>query len=194
MMTPEIALYLIDAIKNKSVLISGPSASGKTNLANALIDVIPYEHSGVVIQESEELFSDKHPNLMFQHMTKTCDLEALGTNGLLCDAGYFIIGEIKGKEARNFSKAAATGHKCMATIHASSSAKSIDRLVDYIRLGDKNYTTEDSLRLIQDMNVLVFVKNFKIQEIDEVVGIHENGQELIYKPIYRYEVQKAELE
>ena len=59
-----------------------------------------------VIQENEELFSNKHPDLMFQHVVTSrrqneiqFDLKDLARNGLLTDLDYFIIGEIKGGEA-----------------------------------------------------------------------------------------------
>ena len=59
-----------------------------------------------VIQENEELFSNKHPDLMFQHVVTSrrqneiqFDLKDLARNGLLTDLDYFVIGEIKGGEA-----------------------------------------------------------------------------------------------
>lgn len=69
---------------------------------NALIEHIPHDKSGLVIQENEELFSNTHPDLMFQHIVSAhgegkikYDLKDLSRNGLLVDLDYFIIGEIR---------------------------------------------------------------------------------------------------
>ena len=88
------------------VITSGKGGAGKTILINTLLDLIPYNNSGLVIQENEELFSNKHPDLMFQHVVTSrrqneiqFDLKDLARNGLLTDLDYFVIGEIKGGEA-----------------------------------------------------------------------------------------------
>lgn len=66
MMTPEISDYLKEKAQTASgILFSGKGASGKTTLMNALLDCIPKNRSGLVIQENEELFSNIHPDLMF---------------------------------------------------------------------------------------------------------------------------------
>ena len=191
MLDTKTASYLIDKAKNgKGILFTGKGASGKTSLMNTLLEYISMNNSGLVIQENEELFSN-HPDLMFQHVVtarhkgeQEYDLQALARNGLLADLDYFIIGEIKGGEALYFLNAAYTGHKCWASCHGASSTEAMNKLADYVKY-ESDYTKEDALRMLTSMEVVVFLKNFKVCEISEIVGWNEDKKELIYKPIYR---------
>lgn len=185
MLPVPVALYLQKKAKTaKGIVFSGPSASGKSTLMNALLDEADFKKAILLLQESDELFSDVHPNVMAQHITEQYDLDALGINGLLCDAGYFIIGEIKGKEARSFVRSANTGHMCWCSIHSSSASGSLPRLADYIKYGS-DYSFEDALKMLVDMEVLVHIENYKVKEIKEVIGFDSKTKSIIYKQIYK---------
>lgn len=181
--------YLINAAANRDgILFTGKGASGKTTMMNFLIDKIPHTYSGLVIQENEELFSD-HPDLMFQHTVMNrgegkiqYDLKDLARNGLLVDLDYFIIGEIKGGEALYMLNAAYTGHRCWASVHGASSTEAINKLVDYIKYAS-DYTREEAMQMLTHINTVVFMKNFKVAEIAEVVGWDDEKKKLIYKNI-----------
>ena len=91
------------------VIICGKNGAGKTHLLNALLDEIPAEESVLVVQENEELFSNVHPDMMFQHIAVqrgdkkiNYELQDLVINGLLTDIDHIVIGEIKGEEALYF--------------------------------------------------------------------------------------------
>lgn len=192
MMDVKVASYLLDKIKNaRGILFTGKGASGKTTLMNTSLDLISYNNSGLVIQENEELFSKKHPDLMFQHIVTSrhageiqYDLKDLARNGLLTDLDYFVIGEIKGGEALYFLNAAYTGHQCWASCHGASSTEAMNKLADYVKY-ESDYSKEDALKMLQSMEVVIFMKNFKIAEIAEVVGWDEEKKDLKYKLIYR---------
>lgn len=181
--------YLMDAAANRDgILFTGKGASGKTTLMNFLIDKIPHKYQGLVIQENEELFQD-HPDLMFQHTVMNrgegkiqYDLKDLARNGLLVDLDYFIIGEIKGGEALYMLNAAYTGHRCWASVHGAQSTEAINKLVDYIKYAS-DYTREEAMQMLTHINTVVFMKNFKVAEIAEVVGWDDAKKQLIYKKI-----------
>ena len=191
MLDVKTASYLIDKAKNgKGILFTGKGASGKTSLMNTLLEYISMNASGLVIQENEELFSN-HPDLMFQHVVtarhkgdEEYDLQALARNGLLTDLDYFIIGEIKGGEALYFLNAAYTGHKCWASCHGASSTEAMNKLADYVKY-ESDYSKEDALQMLKSLEVVVFLKNFKVCEISEITGWDPDKKNLIYKPIYR---------
>ena len=190
MMDQKTAEYLIHQAKTaRGMLFTGKGASGKTTLMNELLEHIPEENSGLTIQENEELFSYHHPDIMFQHTVenrgegKICySLQDLARNGLLLDLDYYIIGEIKGGEALYFLNAAYTGHRCWASVHGVSSTEAIDKLADYVKYGS-NYSKEDVMRMLRTMEVVVFMENFKVKEISEVVGFDEATHRLIYKRV-----------
>lgn len=189
MLTDEIAEYLIEQVSSSSgIIFTGKGASGKTTLMNVLLEYIPHEYSGLVIQENEELFSNTHPDLMFQHIVTThgegkiqYDLKDLGRNGLLTDIDYFIIGEIKGGEALYLLNAGYTGHKCWASVHGMNSTEAINKLADYVRY-ESDYSMNDILNMLKCMKTVVFLKDFKVEEISEVRE-YKDG-ELLYDRIF----------
>lgn len=189
MLTEEMSDYLIDAAKNSGgILFTGKGASGKTTLMNVMLEYIPHEYSGLIIQENEELFSNTHPDLMFQHIVENngegkikYDLKDLGRNGLLTDLDYFIIGEIKGGEALYFLNAVYTGHRCWASVHGMSSTEAIDKLADYVKY-ESDYSINDIRRMLAGIKTIVYLQNFKIKEISETRGF--TGGDIMYERIF----------
>lgn len=189
MLTEEMADYLVNgAVMSSGILFTGKGASGKTTLMNVLLEHIPHDKSGLVIQENEELFSNEHPDLMFQHIVQNhgegkiqYDLKDLGRNGLLTDLDYFIIGEIKGGEALYLLNAAYTGHRCWASVHGMNSTQAINKLVDYVRY-ESDYSPADIKRMLVSLKTIVYLEDFKVKEISEIKGIE--NEELVYERIF----------
>ncbi len=192
MMDRNTADYLkYQSAKATGMLFTGKGASGKTTAMNTFLDHIPFNRSGLVIQENEELFSKVHPDLMFQHVVTNrgeskvkYTLQDLARNGLLTDLDYFIIGEIKGGEARDFLNAAYTGHQCWASVHGASSTEAIDKLADYVKLAS-DYSKIEAMSMLKHLQVVIFMQWFKVVEISEITGWDDDKKELIYKPILR---------
>lgn len=192
MLDDTIANYLIDKARNgKGMIFTGKGASGKTTLMNALLDKIPFDKSGLVIQESQELFSKVHPHLIFEHIAENSDnpdlnygLQDLARNGLLTDLDYFIIGEVKGAEAKYFINAADTGHRCWCSVHSPSSTDAIDKLADYVMYETK-YSKEEATYMLKDLGTVIFMQNFKVYEISEISGYDYKTKSLIYTPVYK---------
>lgn len=190
MMDAATASYLMEQARTaRGILFTGKGASGKTTLMNELLEYIPAYRSGLAIQENEELFSDTHPDMMFQHIVMNrgegkiqYSLQDLARNGLLLDLDYFIIGEIKGGEALYFLNAAYTGHQCWASVHGVSSTEAIDKLADYVKY-ESDYSKTDVIRMLKTLEVIVFMEDFKVKEISEIVGFSEATQTLIYKRV-----------
>ena len=176
-------------ISSSGILICGKGSAGKTYLLNALIECIPHECSGLVVQENEELFSNTHPELMFQHVVSPrgesrirYTLKELATTGLISDIDYFIIGEIKGDEAKPFLNMANTGNQCMATTHANSSREGLDKVAHYANY-NKDYTKSEALKMLSAISIIIFLKDFKIMEISEIKDWDEGKEDFIYERI-----------
>lgn len=202
MFDESMAQYLIDKARNASgIVFTGKGASGKTTLLNTLLEYINEEESAVVIQESDELFismkADSCGNMIpardiaFLHTISYSgeskieySLPELTRNGLRMDLDYYIIGEIKGDEAEGFSMASYTGHKCWATVHGMNSYEGINKLADYIKQAT-GYGFEDCLRKLIGIEVVVFMKEFKVCEVTEIYGFDDKTKDLIKKVIYR---------
>lgn len=184
--------YLRYKANTSSLVFCGKGGSGKTTMMNTLLDEISFRRSGLVIQESEELFSNKQPDFMFEHLVPAeRDPRGLGytlqdeaRNGLLTDLDYFIIGEIKGGEALYFLNAAATGHKCWCSVHAPDTKSAIDKLADYV-MYESPYNKEQAMYMLKELKTIVYMENFKVKEISEITGYDEEKKCLQFKIVYK---------
>ena len=172
------------------VIICGKNGTGKTHLLNALLDEIPIKESVLVVQENEELYSDKHPDMMFQHIAVrkgdnkiNYSLKELVINGLRADIDHIIIGEIKGEEALYFITAALSGCNGMTTIHSESAAGALDKLADYCKWAS-DYSREEILKLLTCVKTLVYINDFKIMEVVENRGWDEERKENRMDTVY----------
>ena len=197
MLDDEMIEYLKDRIMaGYGFLISGRGGSGKSTLLNNMIDCIPFDESVLVSQESDELYSNVHPQIQFEHtMTvrkkdKVTDftLEDELRLGLLQDIDNFIIGEIKGGEALYvFTTAMSTGARFFGTIHANDAASSVTRLAQCAR-----YISDYPMETLTEMLtctpfVLIHMSHFSIDEILEIAGFDERAKRLVFNEVYRKE-------
>lgn len=184
------AKYLIRRMQEGYWIVSGKGASGKTTLLNAMIDEIPGNRSVLVVQENEELFSNRHPDMMFQHIEVrrgdrkiNYSLKELVINGLLTDLDYIGIGEIKGEEALYFLTAALTGNLGFATVHSLSAPGALDKLADYCKWGS-DYSKDEVMKLLTCVKTVVHMEDFKIREIMELNGWDEEKQNISFEIKY----------
>ncbi len=190
-------LDMIDYLKDRiacgyGFLISGKGGSGKSTLLNNMIDLIPYYESGLVIQESDELYSS-HPQFQFEH---TLEIHRNGADvyysledglrlGLLQDIDNFVIGEIKGGEALYcFTTAMSTGARFFGTIHANNAKDSTRRLAQCAK-----YISDYSVESLKEMLTatpfsLIHMSNFGIDEIIEISGWDSEKKDLEYDVVY----------
>jgi len=198
MLNGEIKEYLQTAAKaGLSTFFIGKGASGKTTLINALLDEIPFNKSGLVIQESEELFSKVHPDLMFQRIRENKNdskikytLKDLAINGLLTDLDYFCIGEIKGDEAMDMLNAIYTGHAGISSVHGNSPREGINKLIHYMKYAKsaRDMKWEDLSKMLTAVDVIVYMKDYTVFNITEVAG-YSNEVGLIYNDVFKYTLE-----
>lgn len=189
--------YLKDRIlAGYGFLISGRGGSGKSTLLNNMLDWIPFNQSILVSQESDELYSNVHPQMQFEH-TMTVRKNDVITDftledelrlGLLQDIDNFVIGEIKGGEALHvFTTAMSTGARFFGTIHSNDAKTSVRRLAQCAR-----YVSDYPMETLEEMLsvmpfVLIHMSHFSIDEIVEIEGWDSKEARLIYKTVYRKE-------
>lgn len=183
-----------------SVLLCGKGGSGKTTFINAMLEKIPFDRATLVIQESEELHSD-HPNMMFKKtVAKTGENDAEytlrdeSTFSMTESIDQLVIGEIKGPEAMDLFKIINTGHIGWASVHANNSKDAPDKLVDYMEEAGTNQSRPALLRMLKAIDVIVFMKDFKVMEVTEVERFDEEKQTLKYNPIFKYNYRAGEYE
>lgn len=190
--------YLKDRIlAGYGFLISGRGGSGKSTLLNNMLDWVPFNQSILVSQESDELYSNVHPQMQFEH-TMTVRKNDVVTNfsledelrlGLLQDIDNFVIGEIKGGEALHvFTTAMSTGARFFGTIHSNDAVSSVRRLAQCARYVS-DYPMETLEEMLSSMPfVLVHMSHFSIDEIVEIEGWDVKEKKLQYHTVYLKEM------
>ena len=124
------------------VLVTGPTGSGKSTTLAAMIDYINdtrYEH----------ILSVEDP-IEFVHESKKCLInqrevhrDTLGFNEALRsalreDPDIILVGELRDLETIRLALTAAeTGHLVFGTLHTTSAAKTIDRIIDVFPAAEK---------------------------------------------------------
>ena len=197
MLDDEMMEYLADRIgAGYGFLISGRGGSGKSTLLNNMVDWIPFNQSILVSQESDELYSNVHPQIQFEH-TMTVRKNDVVTDftledelrlGLLQDIDNFIIGEIKGGEALHvFTTAMSTGARFFGTIHSNDARSSVTRLAQCAR-----YVSDYPMETLEEMLtcmpfVLIHMSHFSIDEIVEIDGWDATNKKLKFAQVYRKE-------
>ncbi len=180
-----------------NIVISGKGGSGKTTLMRNLINKIPENLSITSCEETAELYST-HPNIIQREILsnrnkeKNVTLETLTKHSLVMSNDCIVIGELKGEEAMSFFDAISTGHRGYATVHADSSKATIDRLITLMKRDIKAqmYTDKYLRKLLSySLDLIVYMNNFKVQEIVEV-GYDEEIDDIVYNPLFEFEVEK----
>ncbi|MEF3273960.1 MAG: Flp pilus assembly complex ATPase component TadA [Chloroflexus sp.] len=116
----EASDLLLSALSSgASLLIAGPTGSGKTTLAAALIQAIGTRMRLVVIEDGGELPRSAN-SLHVEAPAETGGFSRAVTFALRQKPHYIIVGEVRGGEAIAILQAAATGHPGLGTIHAAN--------------------------------------------------------------------------
>lgn len=200
MINKDICEFLTKAIiAGCNIVISGKGGSGKTTLMRTLVNKIPQNLSITSNEETAELYST-HPNIIQREILKNrsedknVTLAMLTAHSLVMSNDVIIIGELKGEEAMVFFDAISTGHRGYATVHADSSLNTVDRLVTLMKRDAKaQMYTDKYLRklLSMSLDLIVYMNNFKVQEIVEV-GFNEETDDIEYNPLFEFKVDKYE--
>ncbi len=158
----QMLAYLALTIGNgMNLFVSGETASGKTTLLNALTTFIHPMAKIVSIEDTPEL-QVPHKNWIREvvQSTKASDSSGAITMFDLLKAALrqrpneIIIGEIRGAEGNVAFQAMQTGHSVMATFHAASVEKLIQRITGNPISVPKTY--------LDNLNVVVLTSMVKL--------------------------------
>ncbi len=132
-LSSEVAAYLWLCLEyGMSIWVSGETASGKTTTLNAMIPFIKPDSKIYTAEDTPEV---QVPHPVWQQLNTRergeagkVDLFDLLRAALRSRPNYIIVGEIRGKEGSIAFQAMQTGHPVLATFHAGSVKKLIQRL------------------------------------------------------------------
>jgi len=125
------------------VCVTGPTGSGKSTTLAAIIDHINtnHYHHILTIEDPIEFVHDSKKSLINQrevHRDTHGFNEAL-RSALREDPDIILVGELRDLETIRLALTAAeTGHLVFGTLHTTSAAKTIDRIVDVFPAAEKS--------------------------------------------------------
>jgi len=125
------------------VLVTGPTGSGKSTTLAAMVDYVnenKYNHI-LTVEDPIEFVHESKKSLVNQ---REVHRDTLGFNEALRsalreDPDVILVGELRDLETIRLALTAAeTGHLVFGTLHTSSAAKTIDRIVDVFPAEEKS--------------------------------------------------------
>lgn len=196
--TNDILEFMKKAILARlNIVIAGPTGSGKTTLLRFLANsYIPKDQRIVVLEEEEELKID-HPNMVALEAKKVIgedekpiEMDQLVKNSLRMAMRRIILGELRGREAFTLLRAFGTGHDGgMTTVHSNDTYNTIEQLAIMMLYANTPLTYEHLKMVIsQSINLIIYMEEFKVQEITAVEGFDDKENRVILKPIYEREI------
>src|SRR5690554_3970881 len=161
------------------VLVTGPTGSGKSTTLAAMLDFINdtrYDHI-LTIEDPIEFVHESKKCLVNQrevHRDTHGFSEAL-RSALREDPDIVLVGELRDLETIRLALTAAeTGHLVFGTLHTSSAAKTVDRVIDVFPAGEKPMVRSmlsESLRAVIAQALLKKVGGGRIAAHEIMVGI-----------------------
>lgn len=180
------------------VLVTGPTGSGKSTTLAAMVD---YKNN----TEFGHILTIEDP-IEFVHQSKKCLVnqrevhrDTLGFNeslrsALREDPDIILVGEMRDPETIRLALTAAeTGHLVFGTLHTSSAAKTIDRIIDVFPAAEKDMMRSmlsESLRAVISQTLLKRVGGGRVAAHEIMIGtpairnlIRENKVPQMYSAI-----------
>lgn len=194
----DMYMYFKKAVQSGlNIVWTGKGASGKTTHMNACLEYVPEDQSQLIMQESEELITN-HPDTIIQkvkYKTGESDIEYLlrdlTTNALLMDLDRMIIGEMKGAEAMDFYNGVYTGHIGWTSVHSPSAKQCLNKIVHLMKYSNTDLSREDLLEMLSEIDLIIFMRNFKCAEVCEIGGYDHKSKEIIFNPIFEFVTEKV---
>lgn len=125
------------------VLVTGPTGSGKSTTMAAMIDLINEKYSKHIITIEDPIeFVHPRKNSLITHREIGAHTKTFATAlraSLREDPDIILIGELRDLETISLAlMAAETGHLVFGTLHTTSAATTVDRIIDVFPASQQN--------------------------------------------------------
>lgn len=129
---------------NASVIVSGPPGAGKTSFLSALISAVPIEHCIRACEEVRELHVPLIHGSYYEARPPSLDgsgeitLRDLVKTTLAMRPDLIVVGEVRGAEAFELTRAVNAGCGLACTVHANSASDALEALVNAALMAGEN--------------------------------------------------------
>ncbi len=186
------------------VLVTGPTGSGKSTTLAAMVNYVNesrYEHILTIEDPIEFLHTSKNCLINQREVGRdTLGFSNALRSSLREDPDVILVGEMRDLETIRLALTAAeTGHLVFATLHTSSAAKTIDRIVDVFPAAEKDMVRamlSESLRAIIAQSLLKKIGGGRVAAHEIMLGtpairnlIRENKIAQMYSTIQTSQAQ-----
>lgn len=156
----------------QNVLVCGGTGTGKTTLANAILDCVArvdIHHRVVVIEDTRELQVNAK-NVVFLRTSDHADMTRLLRATLRLRPDRIVVGEVRDKSALALLKAWNTGHPGgVGTVHANDASAALIRVGQLIQEAGVPPNPE---LIAEAVNMVVSIKRFgNDRRVDEVIRV-----------------------
>jgi len=160
------------------ILVTGPTGSGKSTTLAAMIDKINNDrHEHILTIEDPIEFLHNHKNCLVNQREVNADTHSFSSalrTALRQDPDVVLVGEMRDLETIRLALTAAeTGHLVFGTLHTSSAAKTIDRIVDVFPAAEKDMVRamlSESLRAVISQTLMKRVGGGRIAAHEIMIG------------------------
>lgn len=178
-MRAEVALALSGAVVDRrNILVAGGTSSGKTTLANALLnEMATLDERVIIIEDTRELQCAAPDTVALRTKPGIVTMADLVRSTLRLRPDRIIVGEVRGPEALDMLKAWNTGHPGgIATVHANSARSALYRIEQLV---SENVVTVPRRLIAEAIDLVVFISGRgtgrKVESVAEVSGLDADG-------------------
>ena len=173
------AAFLRNAVRERqNILIAGGTSTGKTTLANALLDEIATTGDRVIVlEDTVELQCTAHDHVPLRTRAGVVTMTELVRSTLRLRPDRIVIGEVRGAEALDLLKAWGTGHPGgIGTLHAGSALGALRRLEQLIQ---EAVVTVPRALIAETIDIIAVLAGRgsarRLTELAQVEGLAPNG-------------------
>ena len=192
----ECEKFLVDCLENEeSIVIAGPTGSGKTELQKYLLSKLRKNSRVIVIdniQELENLRQYEDLDLTTWQISPNnpnASMEELIRNALRSNPDWLVVAEARGKEMNEVLTSVMTGHPIITTLHAKSLEAIPKRVCRMVMSADTTQKYDDILDdVFEHIKYYVYLdrkysKDGKVHRYIESIGELQNDgtMKIIFK-------------
>ncbi|MHB8606226.1 MAG: type II/IV secretion system ATPase subunit [Thermoplasmatota archaeon] len=192
-MSSQVAAYLWLALENhQSIFVCGETASGKTTSLNGMLAFVKQKDKMFTAEDTPEV---RPPQPLWQQLVTRSsgpvegrvEMFDLLKAALRSRPNYIIVGEIRGAEGNVAFQAMQTGHPVLATFHASSVGKMIQRLTSDPINVPSTFMDNLNICLIQ---MAVYNKGKMLRRVlavEEIEGYSEYAGGVLTRAVFKWD-------